>query len=112
LLEVSVTNKGDISIAKNWRLCLVLNDKPLRYTPEEIKPDDLATYENKVSLEPAGVGTPIERGHAVTGWLLFHVAEEVVRKGFDGGIQCQDYLGKRYMATFATPPREMESIAH
>lgn len=101
-LEVSVTSRGEASVAKDWRLCLVSNGKPFRYRPEEMSASDMETFENKVSLEQASMNTPIERGHALIGWLLFRVPKTVVGNELVGSFECRDYLEHRYSISFGS----------
>jgi hypothetical protein len=103
-LEVSVVNRGDVSIAKDWRLCLVHDGKPLRYRAEELTAEDLSGFKDKSSLQHISRSMPIERGHMAAGWLLFRVPKEAVGN-FDGSLECRDYLGRRYSSGFVSRPR-------
>jgi hypothetical protein len=77
LFEISVTSRGQPTVAKDWRLCLVSQGNPVYYKPQEILPSDLEPFQNRVLLEQATIAAPIERGHAVDGWIMFRVPKDV-----------------------------------
>jgi hypothetical protein len=101
LFEISVTSRGEPTVAKDWMLCMVHEGKPTYYRPLEILPSDVAPFGNKVLLEEATAAAPIERGHLVDGWIMFRVLKAVLGEGFSGGIEYRDYLEKRYSTLFA-----------
>lgn len=107
LFEISVTSRGEPTVAKDWMLCLVHEGKPFYYKPLDILPSDLAPYGNKTVLEQATAAAPIERGHLVAGWILFRVLKVVIQEGFSGGLEYRDYLEKRYSTGF-----EPSAITH
>jgi hypothetical protein len=104
LFEISVTSRGEPTVAKDWMLCMVHNGGPLYYTPLEIIPSDVAPWGDKVLLEQATAAAPIERGHLVAGWIRFSVPNEVIQEGFTGSIEFRDYLEKRYSTDFISMP--------
>lgn len=103
-LEISVTNRGEPSVAKDWRLCLVEDGRPSRYMPEEITPSDVSSFQDKRLLEEATTEAPIKRGEAVVGWLRFRVPPSAVEKTFTGSIECRDYLEHKYFTDFGAVP--------
>jgi len=101
LFEISVTSRGEPTVAKDWILCMVHEGKPIYYRPLEVLPSDVAPFGTKVLLEQATAAAPIERGHLVDGWILFRVLKAVLKEGFSGGIEYRDYLEKRHSTLFA-----------
>jgi hypothetical protein len=99
-LEVSVTNRGEPSVAKDWRVCLVDDGQPSKYMPEEITPSDVSSFQDKTLLEEATTKAPLKRGEAVVGWLRFRVPPSSVTKTFTGSIECRDYLEHKYFTGF------------
>ncbi len=105
LIEASVTSRGEASIAKDWRLCLVNDNQASHYRPEEIVPSNLASFQNTTILEEAAVRAPIKRGEAVVGWLLFKVPRAMSGAGHPllGGLDYRDYLGRSFSAPIGLP---------
>ena len=101
LFEISVTSRGEPTVAKDWSLCMVHEGKPFFYTSQKVLPSDVESYEDKVSLEQATAAAPIERGHLVAGWISFRVPKDVIQE-FVGSIEYRDYLEKRYFTGFVT----------
>ena len=69
--ELSATNGGEPTVAKDWVRCLVQEGKPRYFKPYEIPPYDQPLYGNKVFIEQATAAAPIERGQLVAGWIFF-----------------------------------------
>src|SRR6202035_177159 len=67
LFEIDVTNRGESSIAKDWRLCLLQDGKAVYCSAQDLK------LENgiKASVADVTLQSPIEHGRTVKGWLLF-----------------------------------------
>jgi hypothetical protein len=58
--------------------------------------------QDKISLETAALKSPIERGHAKTGWLTFRIPVKVEMQGdFSASIDFVDYLGHQYQILFS-----------
>ena|ERR1039457_2540086 len=104
LIEASVTSRGEATVATTWRFCIVHGGKALFYMPQEIGPNDLSRFEDKASLEEAGIRAPLERGRAVVGWLRFRIPNEIIGDLWTGSLECQDYLGHRYALNFGAKP--------
>ncbi len=110
-IEVSVTSRGEPSVAKDWRLCLVYDGQPNRYYPAEIMSSDLSSFQNKTVLEESATSSPIKRGEAVVGWLLFQVPKKHLdAEPLVGSLEFRDYLEHSYLTAFglspaATPPQ-------
>jgi hypothetical protein len=112
---VTLTNRGEESVAKNWELCMVLDGKPFRFKPGPI-PDDgiqLSPSEKILkaeSLTEKVIREPIAHARSVTGWVSFSVPKEqaietISKNKFpDGSIQYQDYLAHRYSWDFTGKP--------
>ena len=109
MFEISVMNRGESSVAKDWMLCMVENGKAAYYKPQEILPSDLASHENKVILERATTATPIERGHLVVGWISFRVPQIDIQRYFAGSIEYRDYLEELHSTDFAQFPGAKKS---
>ena len=108
LIELSLTNRGTSSIARNWSLCVVHGGDALRYRPSDVTLEPMTAYSDKASLEDISIQTPIETGHAITGWLVFYVPRSVMTgtDPFNGGVEFSDYLGHRYSILFVTPSND------
>lgn len=103
-VEVSVTSRGEPSVAKDWTLCLVYEEQPFRYQPQEIAPSDIASFQDKTLLEESAVHAPIKRGEAVVGWLLFRVPQNrITDKPLVGSLEYRDYLEHPYSTGFGAP---------
>jgi len=100
MFEISVTSRGEPTVAKDWVLCLVQQGKPRYYKPYEIPSSDLALFGNKVWLEQVTAAAPIERGNLVVGWISFRVPKVASQEGLIGSIEYRDYLEKRYSTGF------------
>ena len=100
MFEISVTSRGEPTVAKDWVLCLVRQGNPRYYKPYEIPSYDLALFGNKVWLEQVTAAEPIERGHLVVGWISFRVPKVATQEGLIGSIEFRDYLEKRYSTGF------------
>jgi len=88
--EVVATDRGEATIAKDWRLCLVQGKEPKYY---DSQPVDNADLYGEVDLANSTYKASIEHGHAVKGWLRFHVPEADVNPAkFYGTVECKDYL--------------------
>jgi hypothetical protein len=98
--EISVTSRGEPTVAKDWMLCLVQEGQASYYKPYEVPPSELALYGKRVMLEQAAAAAPIERGHLVAGWIFFRVPKVATQEGLIGSIECRDYLEKRYSTGF------------
>jgi len=103
-LELSVTSRGEPSVAKDWRLCVATEGRPLRYSPEEIMPSDVSSFQNKTLLEDAATKAPIKRGEAVVGWLKFRLPPDVLTGSLEGGVECRDYLERVFSTVFGPAP--------
>jgi hypothetical protein len=113
LLKVSVTNRGEATIAQDWTLCLVHERKPFRYRAVEVTPELQFAFGDRVSLSEATLKNSIEHGRAAFGWLLFQVPEEVVGTGtLTGSLECRDYLEHRSITGFgAVEPPEKGALS-
>jgi hypothetical protein len=103
--EVTVTNRGESSIAKDWSLCYVQpNQQAVQYDAETISPTRLAELgSDAMSLTDVTFHTSIEHGHAASGWLLFQLPKEAATwQGFTGSLQCHDYLEHKAFETFVS----------
>jgi hypothetical protein len=95
--EVDVTNRGETSIAKDWKLCLPQGRKALYFDAQ-----DVGNLEFQPDIAKSTFVTSIEHGHVVKGWLRFHVPRRaVVAAKFNGSVQCRDYLEHESLFAFA-----------
>lgn len=98
LFEIEVTNRGESSIAKDWRLCLSQDGKAVYFDAQDLKlENDIKTSVADVTLQ-----SPIEHGRTVKGWLLFVLPKDQGLQKFTGSIQCRDYLDKRSLLIFTS----------
>jgi hypothetical protein len=99
-MEVTVVNRGESSIAKDWKLCFFSGDQVHWYGAEQV------TEENKIDFHanqpmPDVTSQPIEHGKAVRGWFLFYVPGNLMKDWtYAGGLKCRDYLEHEYETTF------------
>ena len=101
--EVDVTNRGETSITKNWRLCLAHGKEPLYFDAQVVNDPQF-----QPDIAKATFTTSIEHGHVARGWLRFHVPkEDFTLANFTGSIQCRDYLERVSLFAFA-PTTEVE----
>jgi len=107
LLEVSLTNRGEPSIAKDWKLCLVDGDKAFRYSAEDFTAGDTSALGGRTSLADVAFRIPVERGRAIGGWLLFRVPKleiDTDTDAFDASLEFRDYSERQYSTNFGWPP--------
>jgi hypothetical protein len=98
LFEIEVTNRGESSIAKDWRLCLSQAGKAVYFDAQDLKPENGI----KTSVADVTLQSPIEHGRTVKGWLLFVLPKDQDLQKFTGSIQCRDYLDKRSLLVFTS----------
>jgi len=99
--EIEVTNRGESSIAKDWRLCLSQDGKHAEYfEAQDFEPQK----DIKASLADATLQSPIEHGRTAKGWLLFVLPKDQDLHEFTGSVQCRDYLEKRSFLIFMSKP--------
>jgi len=106
LFQLTVTDRGEESITKNWELCLVDAGKPVRFhvgpIPDEgivLQTGDKVTKVD--SLPERTIRDPIPHGHVVTGWIGFAVPKTIALRLKDkvlpqGSITFEDYLAHKY----------------
>jgi hypothetical protein len=115
LNELSVTNRGEDSIVKDWEVCLVVDGKPLTFKPGLIPKDDvmLQTGEkitNDQTLTEKAIREPIKHGNVLTGWVAFSVPKELALRLMaaprmpDGAFRFEDYLAHTYSYDFVGGP--------
>jgi hypothetical protein len=75
VLEVAVASRGEATVAKDWRLCLLRNNVPYRFRPEEMNAENRSMLNGGVSLLDVPL---IEHGREVNGWLLFRIPADVL----------------------------------
>jgi|HubBroStandDraft_2_1064218.scaffolds.fasta_scaffold00513_17 hypothetical protein len=100
--ETEVTNRGEPSIAKGWRLCIVqASGKPIEFKPEQFTPDKYTELGNgAVSLIDAS-NSLIEHGRLAKGWLLFKIPKDAITpSSFSGSLQCRDYRDRQSFFNF------------
>ena len=103
LFYAEITNRGEASIAKDWSLCLVQDNKPNYYTPQSIDSGYLNILPPGRSLAENTSRIPIEHGHMAEGWLLFRLpANSINLTSFSGSIGCRDYLEEQVFMAFST----------
>lgn len=107
LFQVEVTNRGEPSIAKDWELCLVATDQTVRrFRAEELSAIEFDRFkqlgENTNSLADVAFKEPIQRGRAVSGWVLFHLPPDLKLETLTGSLQCRDYLDRPSSLVFST----------
>lgn len=103
LFYAEITNRGEASIAKDWSLCLVQDNKPSYYTPESIDSGYLGMVPAGRSLAENTSRVPIEHGHMAEGWLLFRLPRNSINvTSFSGSVGCRDYLEEQVFMTFST----------
>jgi hypothetical protein len=99
LVEVDVTNRGEASIAKDWRLCLLQDEKhAVHYDAQRLSIEG----DVKTSLADATLESQIGHGRAVRGWLVFYLPIDSSFKTFTGSIECRDYLDRRSFLHFSS----------
>lgn len=97
LFEIDVTNRGESSIAKDWRLCLVHGKTALYFNAQPLLDPSRGT-----DLARSTFSNSIEHGHVVRGWLRFSVPkEDVDLKSLAGTLECRDYLERDSQLLFA-----------
>lgn len=114
LFQTVLVNRGEASIVKDWRLCLVGDDgKPSTYEPAEIPeagiPVDGATIMPTDDLIDAAMKTQIQHGSTQGGWVAFKIPglelDQAIgtkrKKILIGAISYQDYLSHTYSRNLA-----------
>jgi len=106
MLDVSLVNRGETSIAKDWVLCILQDGQPHRFMAQRYSDETKAAYGDRVSIADAVFSNPVEHGHAVRGWLLFRVPKDMIEGNLTplGSLQCRDYLDDRTTVGFSYPP--------
>lgn len=93
--QVDLTNRGESSIAKDWRLCLIHGKEALYFDAQIVDPSQ------GLDLSQSTFSNSVEHGHSARGWLRFHVPQEDVDASLSGSLQCKDYLEHTYQFLFA-----------
>jgi hypothetical protein len=94
MFEISLVNRGEASIAKDWSLCVLQGGQPHRFIAQRYSSDTKAVFGDRTSIRDITFANPLEHGHAVSGWLLCIIPKELMdNKGTSiGSLQCKDYL--------------------
>jgi hypothetical protein len=111
LVQLTLVNRGEASIAKDWTLCLVEDGNITRYRVSEIPVAGFPVQADKTvitirpseSLAEKTIATPIPHGNAVMGWLFFRIPGRAVYDRYkeqhskEFAIQFKDYLEHEVM---------------
>lgn len=110
LFELTLVDRGEASIVKDWRICLVQEGMPVMYRASEIPPagfpvqigDAVKTIPVSDSLPEKTISTPVAYGNTAVGWILFKIPGTVIHDEFvqkhkrQFAIQFKDYLDHEY----------------
>jgi hypothetical protein len=108
LMEVTVVNRGEASIAKDWKLCFLSESHVYWYDAEQVTDETKFDYHDKQPM-PDISSQPVGHGKAVRGWFLFLVPNEVMQKWkYQGGLRCRDYLEHEYSSSFGPSPQDQK----
>jgi hypothetical protein len=107
-INISITNRGESSVAKDWRLFVEDNGKdvlllqfPLDDTLNlEVKGKKVATFTPDMSMIEKCMRHKIEHGTLCEGWLIFMVPRvqvSAIRQGRKLRLEYHDYLENNYI---------------
>jgi hypothetical protein len=108
--ELTLVNRGETSIVKDWQLCLARDGKPVMYSPSEIPATGLPvqiggtvkTIAASESLPEKTISTPVPHGNTTTGWIFFKIPgnavyNEVMKKQeVPWSVKFKDYLDHEF----------------
>jgi len=102
LFDVDLVNRGETSIAKDWKLCVLENGVPHRYPAKLYSDETEAVFGKQPSLANITFPKPVEHGSGARGWLLFSIPKMLLAKDWSaiGGLECRDYLDHKTSVAF------------
>jgi hypothetical protein len=115
LFELSLTNRGEESIVKDWEICILQDSKPVVFPPAALPSQGITLMNgekitNETLLTETAVRASIPHGHRVVGWVAFSIPREVAqgsiqeRELLSGSIRFEDYLAHTYSYDFKLTP--------
>jgi hypothetical protein len=109
LIELALTNRGEDSIATNWKLCtddnrtaVIMKPTPLPPLGTVIPNRSKEVVTNASTLIERFASTPIKHGQRVVGWVQFSVPTELAHRLkqtptlLNGTVTVRDYLSHQY----------------
>jgi hypothetical protein len=114
LFQMVLTNRGESTIAKDWKLCVVRDRKPVFYDPIPIPANGIELGDGRTitpsqSLVDFLIRNPVEHAHTAGGWIAFKVpgmaSDFFTLKKVVMDISLRDYLDRTYFfdLTVANP---------
>jgi hypothetical protein len=102
MFDVTLVNRGEASVAKNWSLCVLQGGKPHRFPAQRYSNATQGVFGDRPSIADITFSKPVEHAHAARGWLLFAVPKEVLdEEGTSiGSLECKDYLDHKTSVGF------------
>jgi hypothetical protein len=112
-LDISITNRGESSRLKDWRLFVEVGGKDVSCPLYPFPPQGLNLYEDgkqiarftpDMSIAERGLHDPVEHGAVREGWIIFLVQKgdliEVLKGDSKIRLEYHDYLENNYTLNF------------
>lgn len=102
MFDVSLVNRGEASIAKDWSLCVIYHGNARWFGAEDYSAETKRLFPDRPSIKDTTFSNPVEHGHGARGWLLFTVPSNSIREEelTIGSLQCKDYLDHKTSLIF------------